>query len=252
MQRRDFLLGAGSLFLAGCAHQPSRDWSEVPWVATGPSPVPPPPTRPVLLASVPPPVRPASCPPVAPPSVPPRAPLPPSPLCRPPAGGAGWRLVSREAWGAAALKGNHDPMGAISRITLHHTDEHAGMRGRSDAEVVRAIQAYHRDTLGWADIGYHYLVGRDGRVYEGRAVSAQGAHSGGANNKNNLGISVIGNFSCCLPPATQLEALAGFLADRRRAYGVGAGQVLGHRDLGNTECPGNALYAWLQDAKRRV
>jgi N-acetylmuramoyl-L-alanine amidase len=126
------------------------------------------------------------------------------------------------------------------------------MRGRSDTEVVRAIQAYHRDTLGWADIGYHYLVGRDGRVYEGRALTAQGAHSGGANNKHNLGISAIGNFSCGLPPAVQLEALAGFLADRRVAYGVPVGALLGHRDLGSTECPGNALYAWLQDAKRRA
>ena len=117
--------------------------------------------------------------------------------------------------------------------------------------MVHAIQAYHRDSLGWADIGYHYLVGRDGRVYEGRALTAQGAHSGGVNNKNNLGVSVIGNFSCGLPPAAQLRAVAAFLADRRAAYGLSGATLLGHRDFGPTECPGNALYAWLQDQKRR-
>ena len=58
--------------------------------------------------------------------------------------------------------------------------------------------------------------------------------------------------SRCLPPAAQLSALAGFLADRRTAYGVSTGALLGHRDLGSTECPGNSLYAWLQDAKRRA
>lgn len=157
--------------------------------------------------------------------------------------------MKREQWGAASLRANHDPMGAVARITVHHTDEHAGMRGRPDAEVVRAIQAYHQGQLGWADIGYHYLVGSDGRIYEGRALSAQGAHSGGANNVNNLGISVIGNFSQALPPARQLEALAGFLADRQALNRVSADGVLGHRDLGATECPGNALYAWLQAYK---
>jgi N-acetylmuramoyl-L-alanine amidase len=251
MKRREFLAGAGAVFLAGCAGQGQRDWSEVPWVATGATPTPPPTTLPYVHAS--PPV--AATPPPAPApraALPVRAAPPPAAPRLAPAGGSGWRLVPRAAWGAQPLKGNHDPMGAITRITLHHTDEHAGMRGRTDEEVVRAIQAYHRDSLGWADIGYHYLVGRDGRVYEGRALTAQGAHSGGANNKNNLGISVIGNFSCGLPPTTQLHALAGFLADRRAAYRVPACALLGHRDLGSTECPGSSLYAWLQDAKRRA
>jgi N-acetylmuramoyl-L-alanine amidase len=171
-------------------------------------------------------------------------------VCAPAPRARAFQLVSRTAWGAEPLKGNHDPMGVIQRITLHHTDEHAGMQGRADLEVVHAIQAYHRDTLGWADIGYHYLVGRDGRIYEGRALTAQGAHSGGANNKNNLGISVIGNFSASLPPPAQLAALGDFLADRRAAYGVSAAALLGHRDFGPTECPGNALYGWLQDQKR--
>jgi N-acetylmuramoyl-L-alanine amidase len=182
-----------------------------------------------------------------------RAPSPtPAALPRPVASASGWTLVPRAAWGAAPLKGNHDPMGSIERITLHHTDEHAGMHGRSDLEVVQAIQAYHRDSLGWADIGYHFLIGRDGRVYEGRAITAQGAHSGGANNRNNLGVSVIGNFSCGLPPAAQLQAVTAFLADRRAAYGLSNAALLGHRDFGPTECPGNALYAWLQDQKRRI
>jgi peptidoglycan recognition protein len=248
MERRQFLAGAGALFLAGCAGQGTREWASVPWVEPdGPS-LPPPSARNVVAARPPPPAAPAPYVARAPVAATPRAPVA---LARPPAArGAAWTFVPRAAWGAEPLKGNHDPLGPVQRITLHHTDEHAGMRGRSDLEVVHAIQAYHRDTLGWADIGYHYLVGRDGRVYEGRALTAQGAHSGGANNRNNLGVSVIGNFSSGLPPAAQLEALASFLADRRTAYGLSGAALLGHRDFGATECPGNALYAWLQDQKR--
>lgn len=294
MRRREFLVGSGSLFLAGCAGEP-RAWSEVPWVAAAPPVVAPPPLRPApspaaapavgagpacaaglryrvlpgdTLASL---ARRSGCPvgtlvtanrltsanlavgqelllpgcrhlgpdPLLTPS---------NPACSPVAGGS-WRVVPRAEWGAQTLRANHDPMGAIRRITLHHTDEHSGMCGRSDAEVVRAIQSYHQDAMGWADIGYHYLVGHDGRVYEGRSVAAQGAHSGGANNRNNLGISVIGNFSCALPAPTQLAALRGFLADRQAAYGIGPAAVFGHRDLSATECPGSALYAWLQDLR---
>jgi hypothetical protein len=241
MERRQFLAGAGALFFAGCAGQGAREWSDVPWVEGAAPPLPPPSSARVVAPPCPPTALAAARPAVAPPR-------PPAPVPRRPA----FALVSRAAWGAEPLKGNHDPMGRIERITLHHTDEHAGMRGRSDLEVVRAIQTYHRDTLGWADIGYHYLVGRDGRIYEGRALTAQGAHSGGANNRNNLGVSVIGNFSGGVPPAAQLEAVAAFLADRRAAYGLRPAALFGHRDFGPTECPGNALYAWLQDQKRRA
>ncbi len=253
MQRREFLIGGSALFLAGCAGGGrEREWADVPWVGQGPPA--PPSMRPGAREVAGPAAVPAPCQPlvrsVPRPPRPPYAPPPRLPTRSPTTCDAGWTLVKREQWGAAALRANHDPMGAVARITLHHTDEHAGMRGRPDAEVVRAIQAYHQGQLGWADIGYHYLVGTDGRIYEGRALSAQGAHSGGANNVNNLGISVIGNFSTCLPSARQLEALEGFLADRQAAYRVAAGGVLGHRDLGATECPGNALYGWLQTYKQ--
>lgn len=164
--------------------------------------------------------------------------------------GPGWTLVSREQWGAQCLRANHDPMQAVTRITLHHTDEHAGMRGKADADVVRAIQRYHQDQQGWADIGYHYLVGRDGRIYEGRSTAVQGAHSGGANNVQNLGVSVIGSFCDAPPPPKQLATLGAFLEDRCGAYGVERVSLLGHRDLGPTECPGGALYGWLQSFKR--
>ena len=47
---------------------------------------------------------------------------------------------------------------------------------------VRSIQNFHIDDRGWADIGYHFLVGENGKVYEGRGWDRQGAHSPGFNN----------------------------------------------------------------------
>lgn len=165
----------------------------------------------------------------------------------PPRGG--YRVVRRADWGAESLKPNHDPMNGVRRITLHHTDEVPGIRARSDREIVAAIQRYHRNHLGWADIGYHYLIGRDGLVYEGRTATAQGAHSGGANNIQNLGIAMIGNFSRRMPTGGQMQALEAFLGDQQRAHRVGTAKVYGHRDLGPTECPGTTLYGWLAQYK---
>jgi hypothetical protein len=140
-------------------------------------------------------------------------------------------------------------MNGVTRITLHHTAMEEEIRGIGDAEAVRAIQAFHQDTRGWADIGYHWLIGRDGRVYEGRALDVQGAHAGGDNNRNNLGVSVIGDFSTRLPDGPQLATLTAFLRDQMRTRSIPLDRLFGHRDFKATACPGDALYAWLLDVK---
>lgn len=46
---------------------------------------------------------------------------------------------------------------------------------------------------GWNDIGYNFVVGEDGNVYEGRGWGTHGAHSTSYNSKS-IGICIIGNF----------------------------------------------------------
>jgi LysM repeat protein len=165
-------------------------------------------------------------------------------LPEPPAGG--YEIVPRSAWTSDPIGPNHTPMGKVQRLTVHHTDEHSGMDGLSDLEVIRRIEKYHRGPeKRWAAIGYHFLVGKDGRIYEGRPVRYQGAHTS-ANNENNIGVSVIGDCHRHLPSKRQLQALAAFLDDLRKRYGLSLNQVYGHRDLKPTVCPGDALYGWLK------
>ena len=170
----------------------------------------------------------------------------PAPPAPPP-----YRIVRRSAWGAESLKDNHDPMTAVTRITLHHTAEVAGMATRTDAELVKGIQNFHRNTRGWADIGYHWIIGLHGDVYEGRALNVQGAHAGGGNNVGNLGISVIGYFTKALPSSRQMRTTERFLTAQLAHYGVPIAELHGHRDFKPTECPGSTLYAWLQAYKLR-
>lgn len=169
----------------------------------------------------------------------------PPPRDLPEAPANGYVLVPRSSWTKAAVGSRNQAMGGVQRITIHHTDEHAGTAGLPDVELIRRIENYHRNGRKWCAIGYHYIVGKDGRVYEGRPARYQGAHVL-SENENNLGISIVGDFQSHLPNARQLAALRAFLDDMRDRYRVSKRGVYGHRDLNKSICPGDALYAWLK------
>lgn len=157
----------------------------------------------------------------------------------------------RSSWGARATRcTDRDP--AKYRIAIHHTVTPSG--GDIGARL-RGIQAYHMDTQGWCDIGYHFLVSLDGTLWEGRDLDLLGTHVG-SNNTGNVGICFIGCFhsSGCsdwtpfTPPDGMVEAggrLAGAIAD---IYDIDVNaQLRGHRDHSGatTSCPGDHLHARL-------
>ncbi len=53
------------------------------------------------------------------------------------------------------------------------------------------IKKWHVDERGWADIGYHFVLDRNGVVCPGRPVEKAGAHSKG-HNKNSIGLCIVG------------------------------------------------------------
>lgn len=161
-------------------------------------------------------------------------------------------IIPRSEWTDNEVGLNADPMGSIRHLTIHHTGEHLSSSGISDHELLRRIERHHQANLGWAAIGYHLLIGDSGAIYEGRPLRWQGAHCGGDNNRNNVGISVIGEFDSDVPTPAQLQSLSRLLAHYRATYQVPAREVYGHRDWKNTACPGDALYAWLKDYRIRT
>lgn len=155
--------------------------------------------------------------------------------------------VSRSAWGARSsnCSGAHTP----NRITVHHTvtpnNDSMSMPAR-----MRQIQSYHQNSRGWCDIGYHFLVGQDGKVYQGRPERRIGAHAANANS-NNAGVSFIGTFTSVAPSSAMMNAGARILKGLSSGYGIALNRtkVKGHRQVGTTatSCPGNALYNRLQN-----
>lgn len=116
------------------------------------------------------------------------------------------------------------PRAATDGIVLHH------VAGDGAPETIHAAHLAN----GWAGIGYHYYVRKDGTVHRGRPEWAAGAH---VENQNShlLGICFEGNFEREEMGAAQLAAGRLLLADVRTRYPV---PVTLHKSWGSTACPG--------------
>lgn len=171
--------------------------------------------------------------------------------------------VPRADWGAERLLPNHDRMTRPFRITVHHTAEPANTHGiDSGKREMRDLQRMHQQGNGWADLGYHFLIDQAGRVYEGRPITAQGAHAGNSDlNRGNIGICLIGNFVAQpergseyalaqAPTSAQLQKLTDLVDGLQARYGIADNQVWAHSHLKETACPGPAMMDWV--AERRT
>ena len=101
--------------------------------------------------------------------------------------------------------------------------------------TVEDIRRWHKQQ-GWSDIGYHYVVYRNGDVVNGRDVDIQGAHcADNGGNINSIGICYIGGCAKDgkTPKDTRTDAqklaLLNLLMDLRKMYPHAV--ILGHRDL---------------------
>jgi N-acetyl-anhydromuramyl-L-alanine amidase AmpD len=122
-------------------------------------------------------------------------------------------------------------------IVLHHTGNPAD-DDLSATEIDRSHKAQ-----GWACIGYHYVIRKDGTVEQGRPHWTVGAHAYGENG-HTIGIHVCGNFEEAEPTDEQIESLAMLLANVCTDYGlpINRDHIVGHRELMPTACPGENLY----------
>ncbi len=181
-------------------------------------------------------------------------------------------IISRAQWGAdeAMRCGNPVYDNGIRAAVVHHTAGSNDYAPQDSAGIVRSIYEYHARTLGWCDIAYNALVDKYGQVFEGRAGGmdrpVEGSHTGGF-NRNTWGVAMMGNFDVVPPTPIQLTTTARLIGWRLgldhvdprgtvvlpsaggsfTKFPLGATPTLPtiftHRDVGDTDCPGNAAYA---------
>ncbi|XP_028926792.1 peptidoglycan recognition protein 1-like [Ornithorhynchus anatinus] len=154
------------------------------------------------------------------------------------------QIVSRVQWKASrsgCLKTLRKP---VDTAVVHHTESAACTSSVSCRRQVKVIQDFHQGpSKKWCDIGYNFLIGEDGQVYEGRGWRTVGAHAGPGWNGRSLGIAFLGSFKSRVPNAKAQAALKSLLSCAVQRGSLGSDYVLkGHRDVVATSCPGQALY----------
>ena len=153
------------------------------------------------------------------------------------------RIIPRAEWGFTGWATTPSRVATSQRTGFFvHYEGGTSTRGATGPGVPRAIHAYHR-SLGWAGIGYSWVVTQDGAIYEGRGWDYSGAHCPG-HNTSAWAVQVhIGGDD---QPSDAALTSARWLYDQGCAR---AGRILtryGHRDGISTSCPGDRLYAWVK------
>jgi|TARA_R100000479_G_scaffold68576_1_gene32769 N-acetylmuramoyl-L-alanine amidase len=140
-------------------------------------------------------------------------------------------------------------MRKIDKLIIHCT---ATPEGREVS--VETIRKWHLGR-GWRDIGYHFVIGLDGEVHEGRPIEQTGAHTKGQ-NYDSIGIAYVGGVEAKKVNGEwkakdtrtdkQKEALEDLLCYLKIKYA--AAKVYGHRDFSTKACPSfdaKTEYEWI-------
>ena len=139
------------------------------------------------------------------------------------------------------------PLIRVSKIVVHHTGNE-----EDDDLSAEDIHRIHR-AMGWAGIGYHYVIRKNGDIERGRPEDCIGSHAYGW-NWETLGVHLCGNFELVEPTQRQIESAAyliGWLCDKYHVV-PDKYHVVGHRDLMPTACPGENLYKILQTIRGKA
>ncbi len=159
-------------------------------------------------------------------------------------------VVSRAAWRARAPKGNYATH-TIDGIVVHHTWRPTQAQYKKDA-TMRGIQNYHMDDNKWSDIGYHFIIGPEGTIYQGRPETVIGAHS--SPNTGKVGICVVGDYDPGQDRFTEAsqESLVQLMTWLTAEYGISTQEYYGHRDFAPKTCPGDDIYSKMDAMRNEI
>lgn len=149
-------------------------------------------------------------------------------------------------------------MRPINEIILHCSDTApAWSDAKTDEQVVAEIRLWHMRDRGWKDIGYHYVINRNGHVLTGRPLDQVGAHVQG-HNTGTIGICLVGGnggnendrFSDHFT-AEQRAAVLGLIADLKIRFPVIA-KISGHNEYAPKACPCFKVSEFLAEKPTRT
>ena len=146
-------------------------------------------------------------------------------------------------------------MRKIDTLIVHCTATRSDWwEGRPAEDKVNEVRRWHTQERGWSDIGYHFLIDRDGTVVDGRPIERSGAHAKGF-NKTSVGIALFGGhggsqddkFDENFTPQ-QDRALRRLIAQLRMEYPA-ITTIMGHNEVSPKMCPCFEVSSWLSNVE---
>lgn len=136
------------------------------------------------------------------------------------------------------------------RLTLHHTAVSQTTLAQGPARV-RQHQRYHQ-SLGWADLAYHFLVDRSGLAYQGRDTAFRGDTGTEYDPTGHVLVCMEGDFDIQEPTAAQVETTVALFGWASQRFDIDAATLDGHAAYAVTSCPGSSVSAMIPDMAAAV
>lgn len=136
-------------------------------------------------------------------------------------------------------------MRKIDEIIIHCTATEEGKDF-----TVEEVRRWHVQGNGWKDIGYHFLVYRDGSIHPGRPLDQVGAHTSG-HNATSIGVCYVGGVAADrkTPKDTRTPEQKAALVELVRSLKVvfGVSKVSGHNQYAKKACPSFDVQKWRKE-----
>ena len=190
-------------------------------------------------------------------------------------------IVTRAEWGAdESIATRERGFAPIRKFVVHHTA--SANNPKNPAQVMRDMYRYHVVGRGFSDVGYNFAIDHRGTIYEGRwarqyapgerhdgedggGFGVVGAHALGV-NAGSCGVVLIGDFTKGKPTSAALGSLIQLISWKASLHQVDPlnaeeyisifglhhtfPNIAGHRQTGQTACPGPMLFnqlPWIRD-----
>lgn len=147
-------------------------------------------------------------------------------------------------------------MRSLNEIIVHCTATRPDWWTGTSAQVkVNEVRNWHLDR-GFSDVGYHYLIDRDGTVVTGRLLGRTGAHVKGRNT-GTVGISLFGGHGGSASDMfednfteEQDAALRKLIADLQKDH-PSIFKISGHNEYSSKACPCFNVRNWLSKGGKK-
>lgn len=157
------------------------------------------------------------------------------------------RVVAASEWGGIERPGGRPH--TIAYLTVHHQGEYWAPEKDGPA-YLRRLQHWSRETKGWVDVPYHYIIGPDGTIYAGRSTSIAGDTNTEYDTLGHLQVMLLGNFEEQTPTPQQWDSAVKLIAYLLKAHDLNPASIGAHLHRSTqTVCPGANLMSRFEELR---